>query len=333
MRLLVLGGSQFVGRAVVASAHERGWRVTVMNHDRAGCSPDTFEHLHADRNRLDEVAQALRGRAWDFVVDTWQGPARAVAQSCELLQASCARYCYVSSVAVYRHSATAPLTEEHPRLAGREATADSYAARKFAAEHAVESVFGDRALLVRPGLIVGPWEYVGRLPWWLTRMGSRERVVCPEPRERSVLWVDSRDMADWIVHCGVSGATGSFNLVCPPGWITMESLLTACRRISGGRAKLCWASESTLRQAGIHPWTEMPLWIPPDADAATAYEIDASRAARTGAQFRPAANTIEDVWRWMTTLGPVALARFLRGRPWLTREKEERVLARHFQLT
>jgi nucleoside-diphosphate-sugar epimerase len=181
---------------------------------------------------------------------------------------------------------------------------------------------------VRPGLIVGPWEHVGRLPWWLLRMRDHDRVLCPAPPDRPIQWVDSRDLARFLLACARAGRTGLYNLVGPR--TSMRSVLETCCAVAGDRAALCWTDEESLRAAGVAPWSELPLWIPTDV-AGSAYDIDASRAVRAGARFRHANETIADVWAWMEGLGPARIADVLEARPWLTRAKEEQILTSHYE--
>jgi 2'-hydroxyisoflavone reductase len=326
MRLLILGGTRFVGRALVDSALDAGCAVTLLNNDPRGPSIPQLERICVDRHAPDEVSIALNGRCWDFVIDTWQGAPAPVSFTAELLRDSADCYCYISSTTVYQIPFRTAVREDYPRLARPYLDPRSYAARKAAAEDAVKAAFRDRALIIRPGLIVGPWEYPGRLPWWLRKMRDYPRVICPEPRARRIQWIDSRDLADWLVHCAETGTRGTYNLACPPE-ATFECLLVDCRRIAGGIAELCWISEASLGHAGVQPWTELPLWLPPSDKYGDIYNIDASSAVAAGARFRPLQQTVEDVWKWMSQLGDVALDAFIEQRPWLTRYKEEQILA------
>lgn len=234
MRVLMLGGSVFVGRAIVVAAARAGCAVTVLNLDPLRSQPSgAVEHLRADRNRPHEMSAALRGRAWDLVIDTWKGPAEAVALTSRLLRHSVRRYCYISSVTVYRPGVRPPLIEDYPQLNRPYTSPDEYPARKAAAEEAITTVFAGRSLILRPGLIVGPWESAGRLPWWLLRLRDHPRVLCPGPRDRPIQWVDSRDLADWLVRCADVGLTGSYNLAGPPRRTTMSSVLETCRKVTG----------------------------------------------------------------------------------------------------
>ncbi|MGW6741378.1 NAD-dependent epimerase/dehydratase family protein [Streptomyces sp. NPDC055025] len=321
-RLLVLGGSAFVGRAVVEAALSRGWAVTTFNWDRP-TRTGALEHITGDRTSPGDLA-ALRGRSWDQVVDTWQGPSAAVRASARLLAGSVENYCYISSLTVYRHPAPAPLTESRPLLAGRSDDRAGYPERKAGAEREVVAVFGDRALLARPGLVVGPWEYVGRLPWWLLRMRDHTDVLAPGPTGRQVQYVDARDLAAWVLDAGRARLGGGYNVVCPPGHATTGRLLEACRAVTGGSARLNWIADDRLLDSGVQPWSELPLWIPRRPDEADVYDVDVTRILAAGGRFRPLEETVADTWAWLTR-SPEHRA-VLQPRPWLTREREELLL-------
>ncbi len=328
-RLLVLGGSAFVGRAVVEDALTRGWAVTTFNWERTEPpgrpgAGEAVERLTGDRTRVEDL-EVLRGREWDQVVDTWQGPAAAVRATAGLLADAVGSYGYVSSLTVYRHPAPAPLTESRPLLAAGAEDGADYPARKASAERALLDVLGERALLARAGLVVGPWEYVGRLPWWLLRMREHGPVLAPGPPGRQVQYVDARDLATWLLDAGHDRRGGAHNLVCPPGHATMGGLLEACREVTGGRADLRWTDEARLLDAGVRPWSELPLWIPPRAGEADVYDVDVSRAVAAGARFRPPEETVADTWAWLN--GAPEHRALLQSRPWLTREREARLLA------
>ncbi|MFC9327336.1 NAD-dependent epimerase/dehydratase family protein [Kitasatospora sp. NPDC057015] len=325
-RLLVLGGSAFVGRAVVEAALSRGWAVTTYNWDPPTAYPagaGAPERITGDRTDPADLARLL-GRHWDQVVDTWQGPSSAVRASARLLADAAESYCYISSLTVYRHPAPPPLTESRPLLTAAPDERAGYPERKAAAEREVTAVFGERALLARPGLVVGPREYVGRLPWWLLRMSEHTDVLAPGPAGRRLQYVDARDLADWVLDAGAAGLGGGYNVVCPPGHATTGRLLEACRAATGGSATLRWIAEDRLLADGVQPWSELPLWIPQRPGEADVYDVDVTRVLASGARFRPLEETVADTWAWLSR-SPRHRAS-LQARPWLTREREELLL-------
>jgi 2'-hydroxyisoflavone reductase len=328
MRLLVLGGTHFVGRAVVAAALERGGKVTTVNRGIRGAPAEGVEAVHADRTIAGALAAALGNRSWDAVIDTWSGAPRAVAESARLLAGRAGHYGYVSSRSVYRWPVPAGLDETAPVVdADPESDSGSdYAAAKRGGEIAASAAFGDRALLARAGLILGPYENVGRLPWWLRRLERGGRVLAPGPPDRPLQLIDARDLASWMLDCAEQGRGGAFNAVSAPGHATMASLLLAARQVTGSDAQLVWVPPEAIAAAGIEAWTELPIWLPPTGEPAGMHAGDVSRALAAGLRCRPVAQTVADTWQWLEAEGdPEPLPG--RPAPGLDPAKEEQVLA------
>ncbi|MFB0619987.1 NAD-dependent epimerase/dehydratase family protein [Streptomyces sp. AGS-58] len=310
MRLLVLGGTEFVGRAVVEAALGRGWEVTVFHRGRHR-PPPGVRALHGDRTAADGLAALTAdGGDWDAVVDTWSGAPRAVDAAARLLRDRAGRYAYVSSRSVYASPRPSGGTEDAPLVEGAAAglEATDYARDKRGGELAAVGAFGAAgSLLVRAGLILGPYENIGRLPWWLTRIARGGPVLAPGPRGLPLQYVDARDLADWLLGGVERGLSGPYNLASPLGHTTTDELLRACVRVTGSDAELRWTDPDVILGAGIAPWTELPVWVPPDGELHTAvYGADVSRALATGLMCRPAAETVADTWRWLTESGGTA---------------------------
>ncbi|MFF3497701.1 NAD-dependent epimerase/dehydratase family protein [Streptomyces sp. NPDC003247] len=329
MRLLVLGGTEFAGRAVVEAALGRGWQVTVLNRGRHPAVPGT-RSLAGDRTAPDGLA-ALAGGEWDAVVDTWSSAPRAVHEAARLLRGRAGRYVYVSSCSVYTWAPPAGYTEDAPVVEGAEADGGQtdYARDKRGGELAAAGAFGaDGSLLVRAGLILGPHENVGRLPWWLNRIARGGPVLAPGPRDLPLQYVDVRDLAEWILGAVERGASGPYNLMSPQGHATMGGLLDACVRATGSAAELRWAAPRVILDAGIEPWTQLPVWVPPGSDLHDAlHSADVSRAVAAGLSCRPVEDTVADTWRWLRGLGGTAPQRPDRTRKGLAPEVEAAVLA------
>ncbi|MFI0167491.1 NAD-dependent epimerase/dehydratase family protein [Streptomyces sp. NPDC017095] len=330
MRLLVLGGTEFVGRAVVEAALGRGWEVTVFNRGRqplpAGARP-----VHGDRTAPDGLAAlAADGGEWDAAVDTWSAAPRAVHEAARLLRGRAGRYAYVSSRSVYAWPAPPGATEDAPLVqdAAADAGATDYAHDKRGGELAAVGAFGAAdSLLARAGLILGPYENVGRLPWWLTRIARGGPVLAPGPRELPLQYIDVRDLAGWLLGALESGLSGPYDLVSPPGHTTMGELLDACLRVSGADAELRWTDPETVLAAGIAPWTELPVWVPPGGEMYDAmHGSDVSRALAAGLVCRPVAETVAATWDWLVRLGGSAPLRPDRSRPGLDPRAEAKVL-------
>ncbi|MFF9061668.1 NAD-dependent epimerase/dehydratase family protein [Streptomyces sp. NPDC014882] len=330
MRLLVLGGTEFAGRAVVEAALGRGWEVTVFNRGRHASVPGT-RTLVGDRTAPGGLA-ALEDGEWDAVVDTWSAAPRAVHGAARLLRGRAGRYVYVSSCSVYAWAPPAGYAEDAPPVEGAEPGAEQtdYARDKRGGELAVVDAFGAAdSVLVRAGLILGPYENVGRLPWWLTRIARGGPVLAPGPRELPLQYVDVRDLAEWILGAVERELSGPFNLMSPQGHATMGELLEACVRATGGPAELRWTAPETVLAAGIEPWTQLPVWVPPGSDLHDAlHAADVSRALATGLSCRPVGETVADTWRWLREIGGEAPQRPDRTRKGLDPEVEARVLAK-----
>lgn len=331
MRLLVLGGTAFAGRAIVEDALARGWSVTTFSRGVSGPAPDGAEALRGDRTVAADL-RALSGRTWDAVADTWREDAGAVRDAVRLLVGSSGAYAYVSSLAALRwpppssFSDDAPLVGDEPEVPGDPYA--EYAASKAGAERAVVAAFGERALCARSGLLLGPHEYAGRLPWWLLRMRRGGQVLAPAPADRQVQYVDARDLASLLLDRLERGAGGTFNAVCPPGHATMGRLLEACREAAGGGAELIWVGEAFALDQGIVPWSELPIWLPAGDFLAPSYDVDSSGAAAAGLRCRPVVETVADTWAWLRGFDEAELAtRAGQRKPWLAPDKERRVLA------
>ncbi|MFF4035859.1 SDR family oxidoreductase [Streptomyces sviceus] len=329
MRLLLLGGTEFVGRAVAEAALAHGWDVTVFHRGRHAPVAGV-RSLHGDRTAPDGLTALADGGPWDLVVDTWSAAPRAVRDAARLLRDRADRYTYVSSCSVYTWPQPAGYTEEAPVVEGASADADAtdYARDKRGGELAVLDAFGtDRSLLVRAGLILGPYENIGRLPWWLGRIARGGRVLAPGPRDLPLQYVDVRDLAQWTLSAADAGLGGAYNLVSPSGHTTLAELLDACVTVTGSTAELCWTDPDTVLAAGIAPWTGLPVWVPPDTDLHTSlHEGDTSRAAAAGLRCRPVTETVADTWRWLREIGGVAPQRPDRPVPGIDEETEAKAL-------
>ena len=322
----MLGGTHHVGRAVVETAIARGDDVTTLNRGMTGHDRPGVRALRADRTDPAALRAALGGESWDAVIDTWSGAPRVVADSAALLSGRAGHYGYVSSRSVYRWPLPPGVGESAPVVDGDPASADGadYAAAKRGGELAAVAAFGDRALLARAGLVLGPYEIVGRMPWWLRRLEQGGDVLAPGPPERPLQYIDCRDLAAWMLLAAERGLAGAFNTVSLPGHATMASLLEAARDVTGSRASLVWVTPEVIEEAGIQPWTELPIWLPPGGESAGLHDGDVSAAYAAGLTCRPVGQTVADTWRWLREEGYPPPGRIEHG---LSPEVERRVLA------
>lgn len=296
--LLVLGGTRFVGRAVVAEALARGWEVTTFNRGTRA-APSGVEQLEGDRRATDGL-DALAGRRWDLAIDTWSDAAVVVHQAVTALTGQVRRLAYVSSRSVYAMPTPAGADETTPTVLGNPAGGrdEDYAHRKAGSEVAAAAAFPD-VLLLRAGLILGPWEDVGRLPWWLDRIAAGGRVPAPGPADLPLQYVDVRDLATFALDGLAHGLSGPHDVVSRPGHATIGEVLSTCRDVTGSDADLAWLTPAQVTTADVDAWTDLPLWLPPGDLHDSLYGSDPSRALAAGLAPRPIVDTVADTWTWL----------------------------------
>jgi 2'-hydroxyisoflavone reductase len=291
LKVLLLGGPKFLGRAVIDAALERGDELTLFNRGTTGAElyPEV-ERIVGDR---DGGLDGLRGREWDAVVDTSGYLPRVVGESARLLAETVASYVFVSSISVYASfaeivdetSPTAELTEEGSEDVGRD-----YGALKALCEQEVERAFPGRATAVRAGLIVGPHDPTGRFTYWPHRIARGGDVLVPGPAWRPIQLVDVRDLAAWIVTAAAVRLPGPFNATGPA---TMGSVFDASRRVTGASARAVEVDDAFLADQGVDEWMELPLWVDTRNDDWRHFlEVDVSRARAAGLTFRPLDDTV-----------------------------------------
>jgi 2'-hydroxyisoflavone reductase len=301
MKLLVLGGTVFLGRHLVDAALAHGDEVTLFN--RGEHNPELFPEVEKLRGNRDGDLSALRGRVWDTVVDTCGYVPRIVRDSATLLADTVGHYMFVSSLSVYSDTGKIGLTEEDPvgtleDPTVEEVTGESYGPLKALCEQAAEAAMPGRVLNVRAGLIVGPHDASDRFTYWPLRVAAGGEVLAPEGPGVPAQFIDVRDIADWILRCAGANVTGVYNVTGPT--VTLGDVLITSRAASGSDAQFTWASEKFLLDNGVQPWSELPLWIPGD-DAQGFHRVDISKATRAGLTFRPLAETVRDTLSWDVT--------------------------------
>jgi 2'-hydroxyisoflavone reductase len=291
MRVLVLGGTRFLGRALVDALLQAGHEPTLFN--RGLTQPELFPDV--ERLRGDRAADlsALEGREWDAVLDVAAYFPHEVQRSVAALRGRVDRYVFVSSVSVYADQSV-PQVEESAvaELSAGDETDDgpeTYGARKARCEQVVAEAFGDRTLVVRPGLIVGPHDPTGRFTYWPHRVARGGDVLAPASPEYAVQFIDVRDLAAWIVRAATGGLGGTFNATGET--MPLGRLLAECIRVTGSDARLVWVPSDTLLEAGAEEWISVPLWIvSPGWEAVN--RVPVTKAVAAGLSFRPLATTI-----------------------------------------
>jgi 2'-hydroxyisoflavone reductase len=319
MKVLVLGGTKFLGRHAVEAALTQGHDVTIFT--RGETNPDLFPEVERLTGDRDGNLDALRGREWDGVVDTSGYVPRVVRQSAELLRDAVQRYVFVSSISVYGDPSK-PLDESSPVAEledpASENVEEDYGALKAAVERVVTEVYGDRGTNVRAGLIVGPHDPTERFTYWPRRLAEGGQVLAPGDPSAPVQFVDARDLGAWLVQLAEHGPGGSFNATGPAEPLTMEELLERIVAAVGSDAELQWVASERLLEAEVGPWMELPLWLPGD-DHAGMMRADIRRAVDAGLRFRPLEETARDTLAWSLEAG--------EQRETLSREKERAILA------
>jgi 2'-hydroxyisoflavone reductase len=309
MKMLVLGGTLFLGRHIVQAALDRRHEVTLFNRGHTG--PELFPDVEKLRGDRTGDLRALQGHTWDAVIDTCGYVPRLVHASAAVLKDVVAHYTFISSISVYAERRQPGLTEDAPVQTLADPTTEevgpqTYGALKALCEQAVDAVLPGRTLIVRPGLLVGPYDPTGRFTYWVQRVAAGGEVLAPGPPECPVQYIDARDAATWMVQMAEARATGVFHVTGPDARLSMGEFLTACQQVLQRDVRFTWVPEAFLAAHGVRPWTELPLWVPPHASGV--FALDISKAQRAGLGFRSLATTIRDTFQWAAQRGPEASA-------------------------
>lgn len=327
MRLLVLGGTRFLGRAVVDAALSEGTEVTTFTRGESGEPPPQVEALHGDRTDPESL-DALRGRDWDLVVDTSGYVPSVVGRSAELLADRVGHYVFVSTMNVYpnwpdQQARDDSPTHDCPPDAGPDD--GDYGFLKTGCERAVERHFAGRCTQARAGLIIGPHDNSGRLPWWVRRVAGGGEVLAPGDPGTAMSLVDARDLALWFLHCGRAGVSGRYVATAPAGQTSFGEVLDLCRQVTGSDARFTWVPDEVLVAHEVGPWVELPLWLPV-AEHPHTWDADTSGARAAGLTCRPIAESLADVWEWLCHSDPPPRMREL-PEPGMSPEREREILA------
>ena len=315
MKLLILGGTRFLGRHLVSAALERGHEVTLFNRGTNASDFAQVEMIYGDRNG--DLTQ-LHGRRWDAVVDTCGFLPRAVRASAELLADAVDAYVFVSSQSAYADVSVPGVVESDPLKSltpeqldranridssGYPSYGDMYGGLKALCEQEAEQAMPGRVLVIRPGLIVGPYDYTDRFTYWVARVARGGEVLAPGRAARPVQFIDARDLAEWIVAMTERNEAGVYNANRLPETMTMQNVLEECKSATNSDTSFTWVSEAFLREEKVAAWSEMPLWLPEEeAPQLQGFMfINCDKAVAAGLRIRPLRDTISDTLEWFRT--------------------------------
>lgn len=334
MRLLILGGTWFVGRAMAEAALAAGWEVTCFNRGRSGRDVAGVVTIRGDRTVEADVDELVRHGPWDAALDTGAYAPADARVAVDALSGLVGSFALVSTVSAYQEWPSAAVDEASPLWSSRVDAAESdsdiaalarpiaYGTLKAGCEQLVRDRYGDgRTLLLRPGVVLGPAEYVGRLPALLRRAAQGGRMLATGYPDRAIQPVDVRDLADFIVGMIGGGNAGSYNVVAPSGYGTYGDLLGACVEVTHGGTELVWLDDRWLVSQGAREWTELVLW----RGAPGTWSVDGRRAERAGLRCRPLVATVTDTWEWLQREQPVEHPR--QGEHGLAADREAELLA------
>ena len=325
MRILIIGGTRFLGRHLVESALAYSHDVTLFNRGKS--NPGLFPQLETIIGDREQDVNKLEGRIWDAVIDVAGYVPRIVRLSAEILKENVARYVFISTISVYADFKTVGIDESYPvgKLENEtveEITGETYGPLKALCEQAVQDIYGERALIVRPGLIVGPHDPTDRFTYWPVRVARGGDVLAPQKPEAAIQVIDVRDLADFTIKLIQDNASGIYNATGPDYDLTIGKLLEVSKQASNSNADFKWASVDFLNQHKVEAWSDMPTWVPDDEEGVGFSRIDVSKAINAGLKFRPLEETVRDTLAWAQTR-PVDHA----WRAGLTAEREAQVLA------
>jgi 2'-hydroxyisoflavone reductase len=306
VRILVIGGSVFLGRAFVSEALQRGDHVTTFNRGITGVDVPGVEPVRGDRTVTADLERLAEGRRWDAVIDVCGYVPRAVGESAQILSGHADTYAFISSISAFRDWPAHRVDERSATYeCGPHAGPDDgdYGELKAGCERAVQDGFAGRVLLLNPGLILGPHENVGRLPWWLRRIAAGGRVLAPGDPTVEMQVIDARDIATFGLDLLRSATEGRLLVTGPPGNTTFGRWLADCVAVTGSDAELVWVPDEVLVEHDVEMWTELPLWLPAGPDTAGTWHASVDRALAAGLTCRPVVDTVRDTWSWMTADG------------------------------
>jgi 2'-hydroxyisoflavone reductase len=301
MKILILGGTKFLGRHLVDAALAARHEVTLFN--RGKTNPTLFPNTETITGDREEDLSRLSARQWDAVIDVAGYLPRVVRLSAEALKGSVKKYVFVSSISVYPEFKKVGINEEDPvgKLEDEsieEINGDTYGPLKAVCEKTVQEIYRNRALIIRPGLIVGPYDPTDRFTYWPMRVKRGGDMITPDKPQTPIQIIDVRDLSEFITRLIEKNASGIYNATGPDHELMMGEFLDTCKLVSGSVATFHWASAEFLQEHEVMPWSDMPVWIPDTEQDAGFSRVDISKAIKAGLKFRPLEDTVRDTMQW-----------------------------------
>lgn len=298
MKILILGGTKFLGRTLAEVALAAGHELTLFN--RGSTNADLFPDVEKLQGNRDGDLSALEGRKWDVVLDTCGYVPRLVKDSAQLLKDSVEHYTFISSISVYGPPMDPHIDERGPTQViedetVEEVTGETYGALKRLCEQAAEEAMPGRVFSVRAGLIVGPYDPTDRFTYWPVKIARGGEVLVP-PQDSIMQVIDVRDLSEWIIRMAEARKAGLYNATGPATQMTYGTMLDACQQAGGNTTTLVEASEEFLLDHEISPWSDLPLWLPHDYNAM--HTTNVSKAIGDGLTYRPITETVKDTLAW-----------------------------------
>ncbi|GGO86730.1 reductase [Wenjunlia tyrosinilytica] len=326
-----MGGTVFLGRHMVEAALARGWDVTAFNRGVTGTDVPGAESVRGDRESAGDLARLAGLGPWDAVVDVCGYVPRVVGESVRALSPAAGTYAFVSSVSAYAFRKASSVDEHSPRLdcpadAGPED--GNYGELKAGCERAVEEGFEGTALIINPGLIVGPHENVGRIPYWLRRAARGGPFIAPGHPDRSMQLIDARDIAEFTMNGIEKGYEGRYFTTGIHGNVTWGELISTCVEATGSDAEPVWIDDDFLLDHEVGVWDELPLWAPARPDFAGVWLTSSGKALEAGLSCRAVEDSIRDTWTWLGSGDVPDLLPSYRERPrvGIAEEKERDII-------
>ncbi len=325
LRILILGGTGFIGPHQVRYALGRGHTLTLFNRGRT--APELFPDVEQLREyRATGDLDALRRLEWDVVLDNASSNPRWTRESAQLLKGNAGQYVFISTQSVYTSRAETGIDETapvgRPDLPREEWS--GYGPNKVLCEEESERAFPGRTAIVRPSLIVGPRDGTDRWTYWVVRTHRGGNVAAPGTPGDPVQLIDARDLSEWTIRLCEGGTVGIFNAVGPGSPMISAEMLYGIRAVTSTPVSFTWIDVDFLEEMGIRPWSDMPAWMPHRGARAGFARMSKARAIAAGLTFRPLAVTAEDTLKWFLSQPPERQANLRSG---MNPGKEERLLA------